>query len=420
MPHQEAVTVRAPVRDGELAGLTDLLRRMRDQGDRNEWVDFPQLLGVHFARLFVLDEVRDLKGRPIPASLVYMADVDGRAVDHLRDLATCAGVDALFGACAGYPGSPTPAERAAWLAGHQLRPAARYVHTVGRALGQVHDEARLYVELEQMLDRPDLPRDGSAAGYRSWLADRVRGRSDLAWAGRPPDGVDLAFRVRETVHLVAVPAAALVLMPVLLPLAVVGVLVIRVKEGSDPEETGPVDLRHAEDVEEFEDWAAQNPFTAVGFVKPGVVRALAMRVALLGLDYANRHWYARDNLAGVRSIHFARWVPLDGGRRVIFASSYDGSQESYMNDFIDRLAWGLNLVFSNGVGYPRTRWLLFGGAKDETGFKRYLRRHQVPTVVWYSAYPRYPAPTVDQASRVRAGFLPGAESSDPAGWLALL
>ena len=81
----------------------------------------------------------------------------------------------------------------------------------------------------------------------------------------------------------------------------------------------------------------------------------------------------------MKTIHFARWVFLDDGRRVFFASNYDGSLESYMDDFIDKIAWGLNIVFSNGVGYPRTRWLVLDGARDELAFKDYLRLHQVPT-----------------------------------------
>jgi len=49
--------------------------------------------------------------------------------------------------------------------------------------------------------------------------------------------------------------------------------------------------------------------------------------------------------------------------KVFFASNYDGSDESYMDDFINKVAYGLNLVFSNGIGYPRTNFLLSGGAK---------------------------------------------------------
>ena len=101
-----------------------------------------------------------------------------------------------------------------------------------------------------------------------------------------------------------------------------------------------------------------------------------------------RHVFNRGNLAGVKTIHFARWIFLDDKRRVIFASNYDGSLESYMDDFIDKIAWGLNIVFSNGFGYPRTNWLIIDGARDELAFKDYLRLHQVPTRVWYSAYGR--------------------------------
>src|SRR5437764_9273672 len=121
---------------------------------------------------------------------------------------------------------------------------------------------------------------------------------------------------------------------------------------------------------------------------------------LRGLDYFSRHVYNKDNLAGVRTIHFARWVSIDNGRRLIFASNYDGSLESYMDDFIDKLAWGLNAVFSNGVGYPPTRWLLFGGARDEQAFKSYLRLHQLPSV-WYTAYGDLSARNIDENTRIR-------------------
>jgi hypothetical protein len=149
---------------------------------------------------------------------------------------------------------------------------------------------------------------------------------------------------------------------------------------------------------------------------------VALRAVLFWLSYAVRHAYAKDNLAGVRTIHFARWVYLDGGRRLVFASSYDGSLESYMDDFIDRLAWGLNAVFSNGMGYPSTRWLLFGGARDEPTFKNYLRRHQVPTPVFYSAHDGLTARNLDDDTRLRAGLAAGAPATDDAAatWLGLL
>jgi hypothetical protein len=70
-------------------------------------------------------------------------------------------------------------------------------------------------------------------------------------------------------------------------------------------------------------------------------------------DYGARHVYTRGHLARVQTIHFARWVFLNGRKQMVFASNYDGSLESYMDDFINKVGWGLNLLFSNGVGYPR-------------------------------------------------------------------
>ena len=136
----------------------------------------------------------------------------------------------------------------------------------------------------------------------------------------------------------------------------------------------------------------------------GLFRRLLANVVLFGTNYAARHLFNRANLAGIKTIHFARWVFLDDRRRVIFCSNYDGSLESYMDDFIDKVAWGLNATFSNGYGYPRTRWLVLDGARDELAFKDLLRSHQHPTEVWFSAYPRLTALNIENNARIRAGL----------------
>ncbi len=122
------------------------------------------------------------------------------------------------------------------------------------------------------------------------------------------------------------------------------------------------------------------------------------------LNWSARHVFGRGYLTRVQTIHFARWVFLDDGRRMLFASNYDGSLESYMDDFINKVAWGLNLVFSNGVGYPRTDWLIKGGAEHETRFKRYLRNRQQPIEVWYKAYPGLTAFDLAENHALRLGL----------------
>jgi len=92
-----------------------------------------------------------------------------------------------------------------------------------------------------------------------------------------------------------------------------------------------------------------------------------------------------------------------------------------MDDFINKVAFGLNLVFSNGIGYPRTHLLISGGASQEMEFKNYLRRHQVPTDVWYKAYPDLTAADLARNSLVREG-LERASMTDAEArqWLALI
>jgi hypothetical protein len=55
------------------------------------------------------------------------------------------------------------------------------------------------------------------------------------------------------------------------------------------------------------------------------------------------------------------------------------------------------------VGYPRTNWLISTGAKDEQKFKRYIRRHELATEVWYNAHPGLTAFEMERNSRIREG-----------------
>ncbi len=422
MPHQVAVTVRAPIRAGRRADVARLLEHMHDQGaGDNDTLALAELPGVHFARIFVLEEATDLDGAPLPACLYYMADVDGPAGRHVLDLATPFGdgTDAVFGHCEDYPDPASPRARIAWLRDHLVAPAATYVHAVGRTVDQVHQEARLRECIDDFVDRPGtIPADLSATEAHSRIRSLLTLRDDLTWAAWPPRPPGLLFRLREKLHFLVLPLVVLVTLPLLVLFALVGLVLIRLAERRDVAESGPAPVEHTRELERLEDFVTQNPFTAVGFVKPGALRRLTMRTVLVGLDYAARHVYNRDNLAGVRTIHFARWVPVEDGRRLIFASSYDGSLESYMDDFIDRLSWGLNAVFSNGVGYPSTRWLFFGGAKDELAFKNYLRRHQVPTTVWYSAYDSAPARNIDSNAVLRVDLPRVSDEEEAEAWLA--
>jgi hypothetical protein len=357
----------------------------------------------------------------MPASLVYMSDLDVSREQHLRELVDLGsdGIDRLFGHCDGYPegAQRTREERLAYLRRHRIKERAFYVNTIGRTAAQIQQDARLRERIERFLDEADGLRQNEPLEIRSAVQGYVEADPSLAWARDPPPGLELGFRLREAVHLVGVPLVLVVLSPLLLLAAPPFLVLLRWHERRDPATHVKPPPELVQELAALEDHLPQNPFTALGLVKPGLFRRVTLAGVLYAIDYVTRHVFNRGNLAGVKTIHFARWFYLDDKRRAIFASSYDGSLESYMDDFIDKIAWGLNVVFSNAYGYPRARFLVADGARDELAFKDYLRVHQVPTLVWHPAYGDLTCANVAQNERIRDG-LRGTVSADEARrWL---
>jgi hypothetical protein len=165
-----------------------------------------------------------------------------------------------------------------------------------------------------------------------------------------------------------------------------------------------VDQTYSDDLARAEDHLVTNQFTAMGSLKPGLIRLLTVIGILTVVNWGARHLFTRGRLARIRTIHFARWVFLDQRKRMVFFSNYDGTVEAYMDDFINKTGFGLNMVFSNGIGYPRTNWLALDGCLDERKYKDFLRRHTLPTQVWYKAYPGLTAIDLERNSRIRQGL----------------
>lgn len=424
MPYQVALTIAAPVRAGAEEDLDTLLASMGEGVANGSVIDLARLPDVHFARLAVVPSDTDVRGRPLPAWLLYVADGDRSKDDQLRDLVQVggAGIDLVFGHCEGYPqGTPADADRLEYLTRHRIGEAATYTNTRGRARRQILQEAELREAVNGFLDRRrEELRSKSPGEIRRAVIDFVEADPSLAWARDPAARPTFGERARAVAHAAGVGIVVLFALPFALVAAPVYAILLRRHERADeaphhrPPETLVLGLAA------LEDHLPINPFTAVGHVKPGPFRALTIRTILFLLNAATRHVLNRGNLAGVKTIHFARWIFLDDHRRVVFASNYDGSLENYMDDFIDKIGWGLNLVFGNGIGYPKTRWLVLDGCRDELAFKDYLRLHQVPTRVWHPAYGRLSALNVGANERLRRGLHGDLDADDERKWVQAL
>jgi hypothetical protein len=432
MTPQSSFMVVAPIlpgREGELRRLLAGMNRSPGHADpANPLVPFGALQSLHFARFVVLDDATtgDIAayGVPVPTyplALAFLGDCDGDRDEFMRDLVgrAASGLRQIFLHCEGFTETT---DLARWMDEHEHRPAAFYVNWRGRTMRQVREESALataiasYLHADQALPRRE-PREIHAALRRHVETEVAAGRLALT----PEQPTPWRWRIVHIANLLALPIGALVLLPVLVLYLPVFVYQVRRREKSDPEIVPPLDPAHVSRLAEIEDYEPTNQFNAMGSVKPGRFRHWLLVVVLRLIDYGARHVYFRGRLARVYTIHAARWVFLDGGRRVLFASNYDGSLESYMDDFINKVAFGLNLAFGNGVGYPQTRWLVLDGARNEQKFKSVLRRHQLPTDVWYNGHAGLTAHHLERNSRLRRGLESTMLSSrELADWCRLL
>ena len=424
MTPQSNFMIVAPVLADRRAELESILESMTDKpgtaNPGNPIVPFGAFETIHYARFAILDDLTygDLKYFEhdvprFPIALALLADCDGPAEELLRRLATEAGdgLRKIYSCCEGFT---EQADVFVYMRRHSQPSSASYVNWIGRTVTQVREEAALREALLQKLAMITTVQSDPRRLWQdlvSWVrSEQQAGRLPLS----PPMPTPFGWWLHNLFHLVA-PLLAVLILIVLLCLApklwillllliAAFILWLRHAEKTEPEIVIRAPPEHATTLAHLEDHDVTNQFTVVGSVKPSMIRRFTLAVVLYLIDYGARHILNKGYLGRIRTIHFARWAYLDGGKRVLFASNYDGSLESYMDDFINKVGWGLNMVFSNGVGYPRTHWLVAYGCKDEQKFKYTLRRHQVPTQVWYKAYPGLTAFDLARNTRVREGI----------------
>jgi hypothetical protein len=417
MTHQVALTFSAPVLPDRREAVERVLDAMAADPADNRVLPFARIPHTHFGRVVLLEPG---SGEDEPTLLVTL-DCDATVGDRVADLVEIAGagIDELFGSCTDYPDVPTPDRRLAYLRAHLRDSRVFYAHAVGRTLAQIRDEAQLRRALEDHLDVAHL--DGlGAREVREAIRAYVASEPALSWALEPAPPPALTWRLRETVHKIAVPALLVVTLPIGIPAALVWLVALRWHDRFDDFPEIEPDAERLRSLGDAEDYLVQNAFTSRAPIRPGGFWKLTSRLTEAIGNYTARHVFTTGSLSGLTTVHFARFMRVGPDDEVLFTSYYDGSLESYNNDFVDQVAWVLNTVFGQQAGYPRTRWMVKDGAHNERWFKNFIRGHQVPTQVWYSAYPELAAVTIDQNARLRRGLSGELEGEELDAWLRIL
>jgi Dyp-type peroxidase family len=196
-------------------------------------------------------------------------------------------------------------------------------------------------------------------------------------------------------------------------------LALRHKEKTDWVDKDQAPLDHIAAISKMENAPgfAQNHILVVSEIKPGLFRALIQAVALWGIRILITFSYRPGFVINMGTIHYARWWRVPGTNRTAFYSNFNGSWESYLEDFITRASWGQTAAWSNWKGFPETKYLVMEGAGEGDNFKRWVRKRQQLVPFWYS---RFPALTTDQIRNnalIHSGVARAKTNSEAEEWL---
>ena len=389
----QCLTVLASIRPDQEAGLRQLLRAIGDDingkdlaaGNNRPHIAFVRSRRIHFARLAILNDPDRGADR---SRLLFTSIYDGSLDAHLDELVSITSdMDAIWGACEGYTGIDEfrsfITARAQELAAYYIAfrdetvesitsaiDARRRAHALqdsgGPRVPDVFDGRRESL-LRRALRAAPIAVDLMRAVARSGFGNVYHGASRIvASLDRYPQ-----FRLFNWIARNRIPPLKSHFSNLVLDQRAQFVTLAPGDEIPTKPVTGSPALR--------EDAVAQNQLTVVTVIDP--TRVDRVRAVMASIDSYATRLAPPGSLIGISTIHFARWLLIDQGRRLLFVSDYDGSWESYIDEFAEMILTGLDAIWETSYGMPPD------GARDLPAFKRFLRSHQVPSDVFFAAYP---------------------------------
>ena len=112
--------------------------------------------------------------------------------------------------------------------------------------------------------------------------------------------------------------------------------------------------------------------TVIAPLKPGGAKRMRAFFETLHGNVGNQ------SVEMVGTVHDMRWVFLDNDTKLLFASTYDGDWDPYIDDFATKIPDILDLQFGEIDGWPGVR---------NPAVKDFIVKHQIQAHFWYVANP---------------------------------
>jgi hypothetical protein len=101
---------------------------------------------------------------------------------------------------------------------------------------------------------------------------------------------------------------------------------------------------------------------------------------------------SNQTLIALGTLHDMRFVIFDNDTRLLFASTFDGDWDVYINDFATIIPDQIDFDFEEVEGYPGIH---------SPNIKDFIVKHQVSATSFYSAYPNATVRDVWKALKIK-------------------
>jgi hypothetical protein len=192
-------------------------------------------------------------------------------------------------------------------------------------------------------------------------------------------------------------------------------LLLRRDERIPSEPIEPIPDERVSAITEKEYHPVVNEMSVISTLKKGSIRPLFLSLTLRLVPLIRAFNY-------IPSVHTARWLQTDNGRRLVFIAYFDNTSEGYAHDFVDstKRTRNLNLIFGHAQGFPPTRYAILDGGKDRRQYMLGVRKSQLLTAVWYNSHPELSITNVNRNRAIRKGLFGKLKEEEIPEWLAQL
>jgi hypothetical protein len=134
-----------------------------------------------------------------------------------------------------------------------------------------------------------------------------------------------------------------------------------------------------------------NEFTLITKLKPGGAERLRKKLAS-NSKFGNQNQIFADQIG---TLHDLRFVIFDNDTRLLFATTFDGDWDAYIDDFAALVPDFIDYVFEEVEDYP--------GIKSPDN-KDFIVKSQVTSAYFYSAYPDSSVRDIRKAMKIKSGL----------------